>query len=371
AIALALAIAAVAATVAVRRSSRRPGPVDRSAAVARARRLLAANRPELALRAVTGIDDGDKGAAEAATIAGFAAVRLGRLDEARVALERALRLDPAQPLSASVLAAICLDANEADVGLHWLRVAAAHDPKDPRPWLGMGKVQADLGHDADAEAAFAEALRRAPDDPEARAGRARALLGLGRADEAGEVLADGLRDDAGDSVLLGLAARQALDSGGLDRASELADRALDADPDNLDALRTRARTRLALGRDADALDDAEHAARVAPTDLAALQLRAQVEARLGLADRSARTIARHDAIHRARLVVATLTEQVARHPDDPDLRHRLGQAADAAGFPLLALKSYRFALKLRPDHPLARAALADLEARREATSAPP
>ena len=74
--------------------------------------------------------------------------------------------------------------------LHY-RAAAALQPQWSEPYAGAAVVLARLGHDADAEAAFARMLAAGHVSPRARANYVRFLRNQGRAAAAASIAHDG------------------------------------------------------------------------------------------------------------------------------------------------------------------------------------
>ena len=331
-------------------------------AVARGRMYLRQGRLERAFEAVSAIRDEAPGAGEAMTVAGLALLQYREYRGARLALERALKLQPDQLDATKTLAALDLMLGNGMSGVKLLRKAARLDPRDANIWLTMGKVYHDLGEPGDAAHAFEEALKRDPKDREALFKLITELLNINRPDEATPWLTEALRRFPDDPTLVGLAARHARDTGRKDEALALATRALGVDPDNLNALLVRARARVTSGHPEQALGDLEHAVAVHPSDLGAMQLLAQVEAQLGLTERSRATIERSRRASERMVLMAQLTQQIARRPDDADLRWRMGQAAVEGGSFLLASQCFKAALALDPNYQPARESLTALPA---------
>jgi tetratricopeptide (TPR) repeat protein len=331
-------------------------------AVAQGRMYLRQGRPDKAFEAVSAIRDEAPGAGEAMTVAGLALLQFREYRGARMALERALKLEPNQLDATKTLAQLNLMLGNGPRGVDLLREAARLDPRDAKVWLIMGKVYHELGEPGDAAQAFEEALKRAPNDREALFGLITDLLDSSRPEEASPWLIKALRRFPDEPILLGLAARQARDTGRIDEALALAERALRGDPDNLDALLVRARSYMTSGRSEQALGDLELAVAAHPNDPRALQLLGQTEEQLGLTERSRATIERRrQAMARAELM-AKLTQEIAVHPDDPELRWRMGRAAAEGGSFRLASQCYKSALALDPKYQPAREELAALPA---------
>jgi predicted Zn-dependent protease len=371
---LALAVAVGGLAVAGWFWSRPAGPKDHWEEVARARAYFERGRPDLAFQAVSGVRDEAPGAAEALTLASRALLMYGDVSTARKALERSLKLRPAQPEAEKMLAAIYLASGDGARGLALLKDAARLEPRDFRPWYAMGKVHHDLGELSEAAEAYAQALKRAPppaEAAEARVGRVRALLDANRFAEAEAELDVARERMPDDPRVLGLAASRAA---GLRRTAEvldLADRALALDPDNFDARLARARVHNLAGRADRALADLEEAARIKPNDLGALQLLAQVQSRLSLTAEAEASRARFRKASDRVALMDRLTREIHQRPEDPEPRWRMGQAAAEGGMHTLAVQCYQAALDLDPNYTPAREALAALQPQGDPRAAPP
>jgi tetratricopeptide (TPR) repeat protein len=341
----------------------RPSDRDHWREVDRARYYLNRGQADLAFQAVAGIRDNRPGAAEGLTLAAHALLMRGNVPPARRVLEASLKLKPGQADAAKMLAAIYLASGDGERGLDLLRQAARLDPLDFRPWYAMGKVHHDLGQLVESAEAYAQARSRSPPPAEAREsriGRITALLDAKKAEDASVDLADARRLAPDDSEILALAARQARDLGNVAEATALADRALAIDPKNFDALLVRARIRHASRSPQTALKDLERAIHVKPNDVAALQLLLQVQTTLGMTTESARTQAKI-ARSRERLAqMDQLTKLIHEHPDDPEPRYRMGQAALDGEMYVLAYQSFQAAIDLDSSYKPARDALEKL-----------
>jgi tetratricopeptide (TPR) repeat protein len=150
------------------------------AAVAEGRDALLRGRPTRALVAVASVPEHGPWEADRLTVQGLALAALDRPEAARPVLERALKLDPKQPMAAKVLAAVYFSANESDRGFEMLEKAARVDPDDFRPWFAAGDILLHFQNEPEKAAkAFRQALRRRPDHDESRVGLIDALLDLG------------------------------------------------------------------------------------------------------------------------------------------------------------------------------------------------
>lgn len=342
-----------------------PAPVRNGGhweAVQKGRAYLNQNRPDLALQAVSHIRDEGPGAGEAMCVAGLALANMEQFRAAKQALERSLRLQPKQPMAAKVLAAIHLSMGDSGPGLECLRKAADLSPTDFRPWFTMGQVYLDIGETDKAASSYREAIRRNERDVDSRIGLIEALLTLNQAEEAGTVVTETLALDPNRAKLLGLAARQVRDTGRDEEALALADRALAIDPDDIESLFIRAQLNHASGHSDKALGDLERVVTLNPNKLAGLNLLAQVEARLGLGERSAKTVAKHRQASERLAKMDSLTREIAGRPDDPEPRWRLGVVAVEGGQRTLAVNCFQAALALNPDYRPARESLAALNA---------
>jgi cytochrome c-type biogenesis protein CcmH/NrfG len=224
----------------------------------------------------------------------------------------------------------------------------------------MGKVHHDLGQLVESADAYAQALNRSPpprDARESRIGRTKALLDGNRPGDAFEDLAEARKQAPNDPEVLALAARQARDLGRLEEANSLATRTLAIDPKNFDALLVKARLAHLARASRDALEDLKKAIQIKPNDVAALQLLSQVQAALGMTSESARTQTRVNRSRERLALMDQLTKVIHQHPDDPEPRYRMGQAAMDGEMYVLAYQSFRAALDLDGNYQPARAAL--------------
>jgi tetratricopeptide (TPR) repeat protein len=332
------------------------------AAVARGRDALGRGRPDLALQAVSEVRDEAPGSGEAMTVAGLALLRMGEYRGARLALERALKLQPDQFDAATALAELNFGLGNGSRGIEVLQIAARLRPREFRVWLTMGRVLNDLGDFPRAIQAFEKALASNPDDREALLGLVGGLMATDQPDQAEPWLTRALARYPDDPRVLGLAARGAFDANRLDEAVALADRALARDPGSLEALLTRARARVVRGRWEQALPDAERARSASPNDLGALQLLQKIQTKMGLTERAAATQAERVRAQDRIESMNRLNKEIDLHPEDPELRWKMGQMACEAGSHLLAGRCFGAALALDPNYRRARESLAALQA---------
>jgi len=332
------------------------------AAVARGRDALRRGRPDLALQAVNAVRDEAPGSGEAMTVAGLALLRLGEYRGARLALERALKLQPNQFDAAITLAELNFGLGNGSRGIEVLQMAARLRPQAFRVWLTMGKVLHDLGDFPKAIQAYERAVGLNPNDREALIGLIGCLMGTDQPDQAEPWVTKAFREYPDDPRVLGFAARGAFDANRLDEAIVFADRALARDPNNLDALLTRARAHVVQAQWEQALPDAERARAAYPNDLGSLQLLQKIQIKVGLTKQAAFTQAERVRAQDRIALMNRLNKEINLHPEDPNLLWTMGQTAGEGGSFLLASRCFEAALALDPNLQQARASLAALRA---------
>jgi tetratricopeptide (TPR) repeat protein len=296
------------------------------------------------------------------TVAGLSLLQLREYRGARLALERALKLQPNQFEAAATLAELNFGLGNGRRGIDILQIAARLRPQEFRVWLTMGKVLHDLGDFAKAIQAYERALGLHPDDRDAQIGLIGCLLDTDQPDQAEPWVTKALEKHPDDPKVLGYAARGAFDANRLDEAITFAQRALARDPKNHDASLTRARAHVVQGNWKQALPDAERLRAAHPNDLGTLQLLQKIQTKLGLTDRAAATQAERVRAQERIDLMNRLNEQINLHPDDPKLLCKMGQTAWEGGSFLLASRCFDAALALDPNFKPARASLAALRA---------
>jgi predicted Zn-dependent protease len=335
--------------------------------VALARSYLDRGQVDLAFEAVSSIRDTGPGAPEGLTIAARALLIRGNIAPARRVLERTLRMKPDQADATKMLAAIYLSAGDGQRAITILKEAARLEPADFRPWYALGKLYHDLGDVEESARAYSEALRRKPPPAEAREsriGRAGALLDSNHPDEASAELDILCKQTPDDPQVLALASRQARGQGRLDEALKLAGSALAIEPNNFDALLVQSRAHALTHRTELAVDDLERAVQVKPNDRSALQLLAQLQMSLGRPDDARATQQRAERAKARIELMDELTKVIDQHPEDPEPRWRMGQAAMEGNLNLLAYQCFQAALDLDPNYQPAREALQSLRSRK-------
>jgi tetratricopeptide (TPR) repeat protein len=335
---------------------------DHWGAVTRGRAYLRYGRADLAIQAVHNVRDNAPGAGEAMEVAGLALIRSGEYRLARLALERALKLQPKQFDSAIALAELNFALGNGRRGIDLLQVAVRLRPREFRIWLTMGKVLHDLGDYPKAIQAYEKAVALRPDDRQALIGLIGCLLSTDESDQAGPLVLEGLRRFPDDPTVLGLAALEALQANRLDEAISRANDALRANPQNVNALLARARAHVLQSRWEQALPDAEQAVIAGPNELGALQLLVKIQTRLGLKQRAAETQLKRERAQKRIELMNQLGEELSRKPEDPQIPWRIGQTAEEAGSFVLASQCYQAAMALDPSFRPARESLEALRA---------
>jgi tetratricopeptide (TPR) repeat protein len=325
-------------------------------AVARGSAYLRIGRPDRAFETVSGIHDEAPGAGEAMSIAGLALIRMGEYRAARLALDRAIQLQPKQFEALVALAELNFALGNGRRGIEVLEQALELRPREFRLWLTMGKVEHDLGDLPRAAVAYEHAVELKPSDRPALAGLIGALVLTYQSQRAEESCTKALEIYPDDPVILGFGARAAFDLNHQDAALALADRALRVDPHNVHALLARASVLVARSRWQEALPSAERAA-ASGVDRVALQILERIERKLGLDDRASNTRLLGDrAAERTRLMTE-LSKEVELRPEDPEIPWKLGKAAWELGSILLASRCFQAALALDPNFKPARESL--------------
>jgi tetratricopeptide (TPR) repeat protein len=330
---------------------------DLRLSIEQGRSQLRQGRPELAFQAVCDARDDEPGAGEAVSLAAAALIRMGELRAARLALERAIKLDPDQFESAVTLAELHVDLGNAHRGAEVFEMAVRLRPRDIRVWLALGRVLEDQAEYFRAMEAYQKVLELEPNSRNALIGFIRC-----RPAQAEPWVLRALQGYPNDPIILGLAARDAYEHGELDQALARAERALALDPGSAEALFARAQTRVARSQWELALPDAERASAAWPNDMQLLRFLLVVETHLDLKDRAAGTLDRCKEVQERIDLWDRLAEQVKGNPDDPRPLHQMGETALNGGARLLATRCFEAALALDPSYDPSRQSLNALRA---------
>lgn len=329
--------------------------------VRKARAYFDRGRPDLALKSVIDIRDEAPGAAEAMVVAGFSLIQLGKLNDARLALERGLGLNPRQPRASKVLAAVLLYFGDGPGGIRWLEHAAKLQSNDPQPWRTLGKVHHDLGDLEQSARCYTEALNRDTGDRRLRLTLVETLIEANQPESARTWLTPPDQAQPPDPVGLGLAARIALETGDLELARERAEETLKLAPENTQALWTRAMVARRNNQPTLAVQDLESLLRSKPEDLAALTQLAQVQAQMGNGNEAENLMERHKVVVDRLAAMDLLSKQIADQPSSPEPKWKMGLLAREAGQLELAANCFRATLDVEPSHKGAAQALRQLQ----------
>lgn len=165
---------------------------DSTSALDRVASLIAGGRNELAASEAARLRERLPREPEAARLHGIALFQLGRLADARGALEHALLLAPASIEVLCNLGSVLLADGDAPGALAALEVAVRRAPAHPAALNGLGNARLAAGHVADARDAYAAATRAAPGYLGGWCNLAAAELALGDADAAERAARAGL-----------------------------------------------------------------------------------------------------------------------------------------------------------------------------------
>jgi tetratricopeptide (TPR) repeat protein len=145
----------------------------------RARLYLAAAKPYLALREVSGIDRSQGTNPELHLIRGLAAASVEDAVEAKRCFRSALRLDPQRAEAHWQLGALALRGGDGEGARRELESAITANPYLRQARVDLGQLQVRLGSFAAAQTQFDEVLALDDNNIEALIGRARAAVELG------------------------------------------------------------------------------------------------------------------------------------------------------------------------------------------------
>ncbi|HJT31297.1 MAG TPA: tetratricopeptide repeat protein [Pirellulales bacterium] len=298
----------------------------------------------------------------ALVMSGAAWSNLGRLKDATVAWETALKDDDQIELHRA-LAAAYFDLGAIGATQYHLERWIEQSPGDPRPHRMMAKIYRDFERLVEAAEHYEIVLRAVaqnpalerfvPDVPEILVEWASCLAHLGKYDTALEALSTS--DPTAE--VLAIQAECYFAEGEHDKAAEAVRGALAQAPNYLPALLLQIDLALDQRRTDEALDFAQRAVAAYPTDSLSRQRLGQVYQRLGKADQAEAELEKMDELKELRLWFTELHERAAERPYDADVRYELGQVAEKLTWGELAADWYNAALKIDPDHQKAHEAL--------------
>src|SRR5262249_32409998 len=149
---------------------------------------------------------------------GRALIGLGEYRGARLALERAVKLQPSQFDATLTLAELNLALGNGQRGLELLETATRLRPREFRVWLAMARILHDRGDHSRAIYVYEKAVGLNPDHREALIGLIATQVRSARPQQAEPWVARALERYPDDPVILGLAARAAYLAYRLDEA---------------------------------------------------------------------------------------------------------------------------------------------------------
>ena len=168
-----------------------------------------------------------------------ASLAIGRIDQAREALEAAHRAQPESAEIATNLAVVLERERRFDRALALYGEALRHDPTHAEAHGNLGTLLVRLGRPEDGELHLREALRLRPDYPAALKNLANVLAQSGREAEAMDTLREAIRVDPGDPDARFLLALGLAEAGDTAAARAQVDAALELRPDFEEARRLR------------------------------------------------------------------------------------------------------------------------------------
>lgn len=263
-------------------------------------------------------------AASAAVERGIESLQVGRLDDARAALDEALRHDPRRADAHHLLGLVCHHQGDGAMAERHLRAALANRPGEPAILSDLGIALAAQGRLDDAVDVLARAVAAAPSFTTAAHHLGETLLALGRPEEALAALMGAARHLAGDADVFAAVGDCYRALGSLSQAERAYAAALMRDPAHARAQAGKAALPTPQEEDGDLLDRLEAAAQASPGDAgvqAALAVELEAAGRLddaeAAAHRALETMPHAPAAHMALVRVA------ARRGDPVTARHHL------------------------------------------------
>jgi predicted Zn-dependent protease len=287
-------------------------------------------------------------------------VQQGDLREPRKYLLRLL--DEDHPEATLILEALAYGTYHVyllGVARNYAERALERDPGNVPMMLLLAAMHDSRARFEEAEAAYRAAVRAQPDRNQARLGLAQFLLRHGKVEEATDhfeyLRGKGYQTQA---VLMGLALC-CRNRGEWSDERTLLDTLLAESPDNVQALVERGRLEL----DAEDLDAAERdlrrAAEQEPFDRQAHLLLGQCLSRRGKQEESAACLAKLAKYEADMKTLHTLTEEIAKQPNDPEKHRQAGLICQRYGLDREAERWLLGALQIDPRYPPTYESLAD------------
>ncbi|MBX6312096.1 MAG: tetratricopeptide repeat protein, partial [Isosphaeraceae bacterium] len=339
----------------------RPATRDR-ALLLRARAALARRRPAEAVAPLEQVDPRGPWAAEAAFWKGRTLYAVGQFARAIPWYRAALARRPDDAEIHRWLAAAAYDLGDRDTAIAALREVTRLQPDDARAWRTLALIYKENRDLAQAEPAYRRSLALDPQQPRVRFEWSEVLVELGRPAEAERQL-DASRGGIPEADRVALLARCRLARGDRDGARAVLEAALTQAPSHPGLLAEQAVLDQAMGRPAEAAARLDRALAAQPNNPQWLYQRGLALRMLGRAAEAQRDLERAAELNRDWAAMAALNDEAAQHPDDPEVRCRLGRLCARLGLPELAASWYRAALACDPHCETARLGLATLRSR--------
>jgi tetratricopeptide (TPR) repeat protein len=235
-------------------------------------------------------------------------------------------------------------------------------PEDPKPRVLKAVIHMDSERYREAASSYQEALRCEPSDFNSRLGLADALIRQGEVTSAELHLAQCNQERLDDPEVLVLRAECLRSKGALDEAAALLDQVLDVNEQHTRALLGRAKLHLEMRQPEAALTALQRILQADAYDWQAHYLSGLVHVRLGKTEQAEESFEKVRRSQDLMRQLHQLNEAAIARPNDPNIRHRLGQVCVELGKAELAEMWFRAALMLDPQHSPTHQSLADFYA---------
>lgn len=257
------------------------------------------------------------------------------------------------------LSAAAYELGDRDVAATTLERVVKLDARDSRAWRTLGLLYKERAEPERARLAYEKSLRLEPSQPTVRLELAEVLLESGDPAQAEKQL-ERCRGLVSEVLRLNLLASAQQSLGKIDRLEQTLKDALASYPDDPGLLAKQARLDLAGQNVETALARLEKAVAIDPYSPDRQFLYAQVLRMAGRLPDADMVQARAGAINRKLEEMDRLNAEAAAHPDDPEVRSRLGTICLDLGKRDLAVSWFRAAVACDPHHEPAREALGSL-----------
>lgn len=261
-----------------------------------------------------------------------------QFEDAAKVVESRLDEDPNDAEALYVQGLLQLDAGQAHQAMLTLRRAAQAQPRHVEAWIALARASVRAGSKPGADEAFAKARALQPEHPRLLLELAQQALAARNFDEAHTLLARLRGPEPGSAdAFVQLAAHHA-QGRRFDIAQRLLRRGLESDPDHAQAHADLGAALRDLGRPDEAIE----------------QLQRALELKPGLAQASFQLAMLRVAQQDWAQAVPLLERAAASDPRDAETHYWLGHAQLGWGDAENARQAYRAAVRLKPDHLLAR-----------------